>query len=46
MCRGRRPVVREEGVPLDEAMTHAQRWWPLQLEKMLGRPLKLEFVEE
>lgn len=39
-------LVREEGVPLDEAMTHAQRWWPLQLEKMLGRPLKLSFDEE
>ncbi len=38
-------LVREEGVPLDEAMTHAQRWWPLQLEKMLGRPLKLEFAQ-
>ena len=39
-------LVQEENMPLDEALSHAQRWWPLQLEKMLGRPLELRFAED
>lgn len=39
-------LVQEEGMPLDEAMTHAQRWWPLQLEKMLDRKLALKYADE
>ncbi|MFK7888184.1 MAG: hypothetical protein AB8G16_15090 [Gammaproteobacteria bacterium] len=38
-------LVQEEGLPLDEAMVHAQHWWPLQLEKMLGRELELKFAD-
>ncbi|MEM6640473.1 MAG: sulfur transferase domain-containing protein [Pseudomonadota bacterium] len=39
-------LVQEKGLSLDEAMTHAQHWWPLQLSKMLNRPLALSFADD
>lgn len=38
-------LVQEEGMALDDAMQYAQHWWPLQLEKMLGRKLELKFAD-
>ena len=38
-------LVNEQGMPLEEAMTHAQDWWPLQLEKVLDRKLTIGFAE-
>ena len=37
-------LVQEEGMPLDEALTHAQGWWPLRLSEVMGTSFKL--VEE
>ena len=37
-------LVQEQGMPLEEALTHAQGWWPLRLEQVMDRSFKL--VEE
>ncbi len=38
-------LINEEGMPLEEAMAHAQGWWPLQLEKVLDRKLTIGYAE-
>lgn len=35
-------LVNYQNMPLDEALTHAQGWWPLKLEDALGTKLTLE----
>lgn len=37
-------LINEEGMSLDEAMTHAQGWWPLQLEEVLDRKLTIDYA--
>ncbi len=34
-------LVEEEGMPLNEALTHAQGWWPLRLEQVTGKTFTL-----
>lgn len=37
-------LVETQGMPMEEALTHAQGWWPLRLEEVMGR--KFTLVEE
>jgi len=34
-------LIEVQGMPIDEAVSHAEGWWPLELEKVLGEPLSL-----
>lgn len=34
-------LVEENGMPINEALRHAQGWWPLSLEEVLGRRYQL-----
>lgn len=35
-------LIEIEGVPVNEAVAHAQGWWPLELESVLGEKLLLQ----
>jgi uncharacterized protein (TIGR01244 family) len=34
-------LIEVQGMPIDEAVSHAEGWWPLELEKVLGEQLSL-----
>jgi uncharacterized protein (TIGR01244 family) len=34
-------LIEVQGMPIDEAVSHAEGWWPLELEKVLDEPLSL-----
>ena len=34
-------LIEEQGMPIDEAVRHAEGWWPLELEEVLGQQLSL-----
>jgi len=38
-------LVENEAMPLEEALTHAQGWWPLRLEQVMGTSFTLEMTE-
>lgn len=35
-------LVEVQGMPINEAISHAQGWWPLELENVLGEKLILQ----
>lgn len=34
-------LIEKQGVPVNEAVRHAEGWWPLELEDVLGRKVSL-----